>query len=268
MPSYLITGASRGIGLGFLDTLSANPSNTVIGLVRNVPATQAKISSWNRSNIHLVPGDLADYESLKSAVDGVSAMTDGRLDYVIANAGVVSDEFDPLSALGKDPKALTANLTSMVNVNLIGNIHLFNLFMPLVLRGDVKKVVTISTGMADTEMVRKYDIFESPLYSISKAAMNMAIAKFSAEYAKQGVLFLGISPGVVDSGTYSEISDEKRKKFMVMSEKFVKYQPEFKGPISVNESVNAVLSMVEKSSVAEGDGGAFYSHLGKGELWI
>lgn len=99
MPSYLITGASRGIGLGFLDTLSANPSNTVIGLVRNVPATQAKISSWNRSNIHLVPGDLADYESLKSAVDGVSAMTDGRLDYVIANAGVVSDEFDPLSAL-------------------------------------------------------------------------------------------------------------------------------------------------------------------------
>lgn len=92
----------------------------------------------------------------------------------------------------------------MVNVNLIGNIHLFNLFMPLVLRGDVKKVVTISTGMADTEMVRKYDIFESPLYSISKAAMNMAIAKFSAEYAKQGVLFLGISPGVVDSGTYSE----------------------------------------------------------------
>ena len=55
---------------------------------------------------------------------------------------------------------------------------------------------------------------------------------------------------------------------MVMSGKFVKYQPEFKGPIPVEESVKAVLSVVEKSSVAEGDGGAVYSHLGKGELWI
>ena len=76
--------------------------------------------------------------------------------------------------------------------------------MPLVLRGDVKKVITLSTGMADAEMARKYDVFESPLYSISKAAMNMAVAKFSAEYAKEGVLFLGMSPGMVDSGTFDD----------------------------------------------------------------
>ena len=49
-------------------------------------------------------------------------------------------------------------------------------------------------------MVLDFDIAVSPMYSISKAALNMAIAKFSAQYAKDGVLFLALSPGMVDTG--------------------------------------------------------------------
>jgi hypothetical protein len=33
--------------------------------------------------------------------------------------------------------------------------------------------------------------------------MNMAIAKFSAQYKKDGILFLSLSPGVVDTGHHS-----------------------------------------------------------------
>ena len=36
--------------------------------------------------------------------------------------------------------------------------------------------------------------------SISKRAMNLVMAKFNAQYKKDGVLFLGICPGVVDVG--------------------------------------------------------------------
>jgi hypothetical protein len=46
------------------------------------------------------------------------------------------------------------------------------------------------------------------------------------------------------------------------------YQPEFKGPISPEESIKAVLDVMEKASVANGDGGGYYSHLGKGKKWI
>jgi NAD(P)-dependent dehydrogenase (short-subunit alcohol dehydrogenase family) len=99
MPSYLITGASRGIGLAFLDNISSNPDNIVIGLVRNVKDTEAKIASWSRSNIHLVQGDLTNYESLKNAVDATSKITNGSLDYLIASAGLVSGEFDDFTVL-------------------------------------------------------------------------------------------------------------------------------------------------------------------------
>jgi len=76
--------------------------------------------------------------------------------------------------------------------------------MPLVLMGNVKKVVTISSGMGDMELVRKYNISEDGPYSISKAAVNMAVAKFSAKYAKDGVLFLSVSPGVVGTDVYAD----------------------------------------------------------------
>jgi NAD(P)-dependent dehydrogenase (short-subunit alcohol dehydrogenase family) len=56
--------------------------------------------------------------------------------------------------------------------------------------------------MGDWEMARKYNIFEDGSYSISKAALNMAVAKFSAEYAKEGVLFLSVCPGLVETGNF------------------------------------------------------------------
>lgn len=88
-------------------------------------------------------------------------------------------------------------------INCVGNIHLFNLFMPLILKGNVKKVVTISSGNGDMELVRKYNLHENMAYSISKIAVNMAVAKFSAQYAKDGVLFLSVCPGVVETGHMS-----------------------------------------------------------------
>jgi NAD(P)-dependent dehydrogenase (short-subunit alcohol dehydrogenase family) len=87
--------------------------------------------------------------------------------------------------------------------NVLGNIHLYNVFMPLILRGKTKKVVVISSGMGDMDFVNKFDIEVASLYGTSKAAMNMITAKFNAQYKKDGVLFLGICPGMVDVGHFS-----------------------------------------------------------------
>jgi hypothetical protein len=48
----------------------------------------------------------------------------------------------------------------------------------------------------------------------------------------------------------------------------IEYQPTFKGAIMPDESVEATLDVIEKASVANGDGGGYYSHIGKGEKWI
>jgi len=140
---------------------------------------------------------------LQKAVAAVSSIT-ASLDYIIANAGFVPtwSQFDPFSVLGQDPTRLTAELNELFNVNVVGNVHLFNLFMPLVLKGSVKKVITLSSGLADQELAIKHGLYESAPYSISKTAMNMAVAKFQAEYEKDGVLFMSISPGLVNTGQF------------------------------------------------------------------
>lgn len=81
------------------------------------------------------------------------------------------------------------------------------------MNGKAKKVITISSGHADLDLVNSLEIENSALYAASKAAMNIIVAKFSAQYKKDGVLFVSISPGVVEvghfaNGTYPPLQDK------------------------------------------------------------
>lgn len=102
----------------------------------------------------------------------------------------------------KDAKALDDNLNTYFQTNVVGNIHLFNTFLPLIKRGQTKKIVTISTGMADIDTAVNLELVTGAAYSISKAAMNMAITKFHAEFKSEGILFMGVCPGNVDTGHF------------------------------------------------------------------
>ena len=89
-----------------------------------------------------------------------------------------------------------------MQTNVTGNIHLINLFMPLVLKGNVKKIIAISSGHADLSLINDIGVEVSALYSASKAALNVIVAKFSVQYKKDGVLIFSMSPGVVDVGHF------------------------------------------------------------------
>jgi NAD(P)-dependent dehydrogenase (short-subunit alcohol dehydrogenase family) len=173
------------------------------------------------------------------------------------------------------------------NVNVVGNVHLFNLFLPLLQKGSVKKVIAISTGVADVELIRKYEIDIGGPYSISKAALNLAVAKFSAQYQKDGILFMAISPGLVETGHHADgkvapiISDpsglltdqrpsateEQLQATAGMGVKFASYAPHFKGPITPAESVSAILGVIAGASIESGSAGSFVSHFGN-KQWL
>jgi NAD(P)-dependent dehydrogenase (short-subunit alcohol dehydrogenase family) len=94
------------------------------------------------------------------------------------------------------------DLNEIFQVNVVGNIHLFNIFLPLIKNGKTKKVVTISSGMTDEKLAVEFSLFEAPSYSISKSAMNMVIAKFQAEFKEEGIIFMGVCPGTVNTGHF------------------------------------------------------------------
>ena len=108
---------------------------------------------------------------------------------------------------------MTEDLQISFDVNVVGVIKTVNAFIPLLLKGREKKVFTLSTGVADIDLINQVDIAVAAPYSISKAALNMAIAKYSALYKSEGVLFMAISPGLVDTGELVPSESSGRRLF-------------------------------------------------------
>lgn len=70
----------------------------------------------------------------------------------------------------------------------------------------MRKVIAISSGAGDLDFINTSGIEYNALYAASKAALNIVVAKFSAQYKKDHVLFFSLSPGFVDVGHLSHSS--------------------------------------------------------------
>ncbi|KAJ5503933.1 Short-chain dehydrogenase/reductase SDR [Penicillium fimorum] len=282
MSSYLITGASRGLGFEFVRHLAQNPDNTVIGLVRNKAAADSKAKEEGLHNVHMVEAQYTDLASLKKAAEVVKDITAGALDYLVNNAASISHvtQFKTLGDFDDDFETLEKDLLESLEMNLLGVIKTIHAFLPLIQNGKGKKVISISTGMADIDLINATEIAFSAPYAIGKGALNVAVAKYNALYNKEGILFLAISPGYVSTERNNGISKpvsgdcygyapppEDAEKVAALVGKFVEYAPHLKGPMTPEESVTAVLSVIDKASIANGDGGAFISHLGN-KQWL
>ncbi|PMD32214.1 putative short chain dehydrogenase [Hyaloscypha variabilis F] len=272
MSVYVITGVSKGIGFEFVKQISEDPKSIVVGLVRDKSATEKKVAAelGDRSNVHILHGDLTSYASLKqAAADTAKIVSERDIDYLVANGAFPSlfDAYDPIGALGDKVEELEDVSSKLFQTNVVGNIHLFNLFLPLVMKGKVKKIIAISSGHADLDLINDLEIEISALYAASKAAMNVIVAKFNAQYKKDGVLFVSISPGAVEVGHFADATPEQIQGVMGFMGKLSTYAPHFKGPTPVDEAVQNIRSTWEKVDIDGGYGGAFISHFGN-KQWL
>lgn len=177
----------------------------MIGLVRDKKTTDEKVAADKANphgNLTIIQADVTDRPALRSAASQVAKLTGGSLDYLINNAAYVAGiaSFKSLADFSdslQTADALAEDLDTSFQVNVHGVINTVNAFMPLVLKGKVKKVITLSTGLGERDFIIQTDIDEQSTYSITKAATNMVVAKYHTVYKKDGILFLAISPGAV-----------------------------------------------------------------------
>jgi len=269
MPSYVITGASRGLGYSFITHLASIPGNTVIGLVRNKPATDERLAKDGVKNVHIFQADVTDIKALQAAAEATSKVTGGKLDVLIHNAALVSTVSGMSTLLDFTPEELEKDLLDSFKANTVSVTNTVSAFLPLIRKGDVKKVAVISTGMADLDLVNAGGIKVAGPYAATKAATNMLVAKYNAALGNsEGILFLCISPGLVDTseGKQPTYSEAQMKNFQELLGSFAKSAPHFKGPITPQESVTQVLDVIDKATV-ETMGGAFVSHHGT-KQWL
>jgi NAD(P)-dependent dehydrogenase (short-subunit alcohol dehydrogenase family) len=81
--------------------------------------------------------------------------------------------------------------------NLLGPMYTINAFLPLIREGAEKKIIYITSGHADLAAIKTAGLPMQFGYSTSKAAGNIAVAKFAAELEPEGIYTLSLSPGWV-----------------------------------------------------------------------
>jgi NAD(P)-dependent dehydrogenase (short-subunit alcohol dehydrogenase family) len=81
--------------------------------------------------------------------------------------------------------------------NVAGVLFSINAFLPLIKKSKIKKVVVISSGLADTELFEPAGMTSAVTYAISKSAANLLIVKYAVEFKDDGIKFLALSPGLV-----------------------------------------------------------------------
>ncbi|KAJ7189151.1 hypothetical protein C8R46DRAFT_1244701 [Mycena filopes] len=265
MPTYAVTGSARGIGLAFVKHLSADSANTVFAIVRN-KGTATHLTELSRSNVVVIEADVTDADALITAAAEVSRHTGGKLDFLINNAGGSSMLGLTLTEF-PTPEALEKDLIYNFKLNAISVVHSTNAFLPLLRKGEAKKVVTISSGIGDVDLTLAADVTAAPAYSVSKAAVNLIVAKFAVELKAEGFVFLALSPGMVDvSATRVDTLSQKTIDELVkLKGGLLKIAPDFKAPLSPEESVRLQLEVIHRWSIE--DTGAFVSQKGNKE-WV
>ncbi|KAF1963828.1 NAD(P)-binding protein [Byssothecium circinans] len=269
MSTIVVIGASRGLGYQFIQTLAAE-GNTVIATARSIPDLEGKVKADKIPNTHVVQADLTSSDSLKAAAKATSSLVNGQIDHLLINGAYLS------STGGKNPTDFTdkpdlflEELRKSDEANIAGPLFAINAFLPLLRAGKEKRVTYISAGVADVPETLEARIANSVPYSASKAGGNIVIAKFAAELQDEGFTFLSIAPGAVATETLMDMSkytDDEKAKFQVMFTRMMKKYPEWKGPISPEESVKRVLNVVKNSKVEQS--GKFLSYFGNTTEWM
>jgi len=264
MPSYAIVGASRGLGYAWLQYLSRDPANTVIGLARTPSTVETRLSADNITNVHILPGDMVSQTSLVSAAELATTLLPSGLDVLIINGAHNNPTlaFRTASSFSSstEAEALKRDMHASLDVNVLGVLYSINAFLHLILKGRLKKIIVISTGLADPDNAIAGD--GNPLfvtYASMKAALNMVVAKFAAELKPKDVKVLALSPGVVQTKE-TPPTEQEIAQYTAMVKKFQERAPHWKGPLTPLESVEHQLKVIDGLTIE--DSGKFLSHWG------
>lgn len=270
MVQVVVTGAGRGIGLEFVNQLSQDSENVVFAVVRNKNKIEyLKPIADERPNIHVIEADVTSPQAIEQAAKEVAEITGGSLDWLISNAGGVTDPSITIADPRLSAEKVGQDFLDNYRWNTVSHIYANNIFLPLLRKGKEKKIVNISSGIGDVEFTKKSKITLNAGYASSKAALNYNVLQYAIELEPEGFTVIALSPGFVDTSKTRDgpLPEGLAEMFGPLIEGFKLAEPEWDGkPISVEDSVTKQLKVIKK--LGPKDSGISTSQNDSSEIWL
>jgi NAD(P)-dependent dehydrogenase (short-subunit alcohol dehydrogenase family) len=230
----IVTGASGGIGGGLVEGFLTQGYNVV--------ATSLNTSKTLRAtpSLALVAGDIGKPETAAKTVDAAIERF-GRIDVLVNNAGIFRTK--------AFTEFTTEDFNALVSTNLLGFLYITQLAVKQMLKQKSGNVVTISASLVD----QPFSGVKASVSMITKGGLNAVTRSLAIEYAKEGIRFNAVAPGVVDSPMHNDEPKDALRTLQPMGK-----------IVEIKDVVEAVLYLAEAGQVTgellHVDGG---SHAGR-----
>ncbi|MGE0668053.1 MAG: SDR family oxidoreductase [Sphingomonadales bacterium] len=195
MPSILVTGANRGLGLEFARQYAADGWRVYACCRDPGAATDLRaIAGGARGQVSIHALSIGDPDSIRSLAQD---LTDHPIDVLLNNAGTYG--LKGFADGGMAAQALGGmdydGWEHAFAINTMAPLRMIEAFIGNVAKSREKKIFTISSSMGS--------IAEPPgghlAYGSSKAAVNFVMSTLAMELRDRGITVMSLHPGWVDT---------------------------------------------------------------------
>ena len=176
----IVTGASGGIGSGLVERFLTEGYN-VVAMSRE---PSQKLTTTG--GLVLLDGEISKEQTASQAVEAAISNF-GSIHVLVNNAGIFLNK--PFTDF------TTADCDALFSTNLLGFFHITQRTVKEMLKQKSGCVVTITAALADRPIVG----VNGSVSMITKGGLNSATQNLAIEYAKDGIRFNAVAPGVVDT---------------------------------------------------------------------
>ena len=192
--TMIVTGASQGIGAGVTRALIARGYNVV---ANSLDFTKSALAPGEK--LALIDGDISQ-ASTAAKISETAIRNFGSIDGVVNNAGIFfTKSFTEYTA--DDFKRLS-------EINLEGYIFITQLAVKqMLIQKTGGSVICITSAMVEHPI----EGVKSSLPMITKGGLEAITRSLAMEYAREGIRFNAVAPGVVDTPLHANDSKEALK---------------------------------------------------------
>jgi NAD(P)-dependent dehydrogenase (short-subunit alcohol dehydrogenase family) len=188
----LITGANKGIGKEIARGLGRKGFTVLVGS-RDEKKGEAVVSEFKKEDIqaYAVPLEVTNEASILSALKWVESKF-GKLDVLVNNAGIITDQTKP-------SEADIALVKKAYDTNVFAPTRLIQVFLPLLRKSEAGRIVNVSSGLGSLTVASDQS---SPYYGVnvlgyctSKTALNAVTVHFAKELRQTSIKINSACPG-------------------------------------------------------------------------
>jgi NAD(P)-dependent dehydrogenase (short-subunit alcohol dehydrogenase family) len=214
----IVTGASGGIGAGLVERFLREGYNVV------ATSREASRKLTTSGSLVLLDGDIGKQQTATCTVEAAISNF-GTIDVLVNNAGIfLTKPFTDFT---------TEDFNALVSTNLLGFFYITQRTVKEMLKQKSGCVVSITAALADRPIAGE----NGSISMITKGGLNSATQILAIEYAKDGIRFNAVAPGVVDTPMHRNVPNDPA------------LQPTMK-KATVKDVVDAVLYLAQAGHVS------------------